>query len=148
MKILSYQSQAGFTLFELMIAIAVIAILTAIGIPTYQGYVQKAVMTDMLQSMVPYKIAVEMCAIEHGDFTNCNNGSNGIPTTKSTNYVTSINVAAGVITLTGKNSLSGLTTTLTPTMDNKQGQIQWQRTCTTNPSNESLNDTCHAIFRF
>ena len=34
-------NQSGFTLFELMIAIVVIAILTAIGLPAYQGYVKK-----------------------------------------------------------------------------------------------------------
>ena len=33
-------NQSGFTLFELMIAIVVIAILTAIGLPAYQGYVK------------------------------------------------------------------------------------------------------------
>lgn len=36
------QRQAGFTLIELMIAIAVIGILTAIALPSYNGYVMRA----------------------------------------------------------------------------------------------------------
>lgn len=140
--------QAGFTLFELMIAIAVIAILTAIGVPAYQGYVQKAAMTDMLQTMTPYKTAIEICALEQGSLTNCNGGSNGIPITKSTNYITSIEVTSGVIKLVGQSALSGLTTTLTPTINATHGNLDWSRTCVTTPVNNGLNEACNDVFRF
>lgn len=141
-------SQAGFTLFELMIAIAVIAILTAIGLPAYQGYVQKAAMTDMLQTMTPYKTAIEICALEQGGLASCNSGSSGIPLTRSTNYVTSVNVNSGVITLVGQNTLSGLTTTLTPTVNAIHGNLDWSRACVTAPVNGSLNEACQNVFRF
>ncbi|XKM13123.1 prepilin peptidase-dependent pilin [Orbaceae bacterium ac157xtp] len=140
--------QAGFTLFELMIAIAVIAILTAIALPAYQGYIQKAAVTDMLQTMTPYKTAVEICSLEQGNLSNCNNGSNGVPVTKSTNYVTSTTVSAGVITLVGQNALSGLTVTLTPTVNATHGNLDWARTCVTSPTNNSLTEACEDVFRF
>ncbi|RKS86843.1 prepilin peptidase dependent protein D [Orbus hercynius] len=141
-------SQGGFTLFELMIAIAVIAILTAIGVPAYQGYVQKAAMTDMLQTMVPYKTSIEICALQQGHLADCDSGNNGIPLTKTTYYVAAISVSAGVITLVGQGALTGLTTTLKPTINTVHGHLDWQKNCITTPINTSLNDACNAVFRF
>ncbi|MDF7667850.1 prepilin peptidase-dependent pilin [Orbaceae bacterium ESL0727] len=141
-------TQAGFTLFELMIAIVVIAILTAIGLPAYQGYVKKAALTDMLQTMTPYKTSIELCVLEKGGLTSCNTGSNGVPVSRTTQYVTSVNVAAGVITLTGQNALAGLVTTLTPTVDATQGHLNWSRTCTVTPADTSLTAACEDIFKF
>ena len=142
------QYQSGFTLFELMIAIVVIAILTAIGLPAYQGYIKKAALTDMLQSMTAYKTAIEICAIEQGALSKCSSGNNGVPTTRTTNYVTSINVSNGVITLVGKSALSSLTVTLTPILNPKLGNLDWSRTCQTNPPDPTLTTACEDIFKF
>jgi prepilin peptidase dependent protein D len=139
--------QSGFTLFELMIAIAIIAILTAIGVPTYQGYIQKAALTDMLQMMSPYKTAVELCAFEQASLIGCNNGNKSIPTSRHSHYVEQITVTDGVITLTGKQTLLGLTAAIIPTFDPLSGQISWQRECSSS-ENSSLIEACHDLLRF
>lgn len=40
------RNQGGFSLIELMIAIAIIAVLAAIALPNYQGYMTRAVCED------------------------------------------------------------------------------------------------------
>jgi len=139
--------QQGFTLIELMVVIAIIAILSAIGIPAYQSYIQKAAMTDMLQAMVPYKTGVELCVIDAGALTGCNAGTQGIPAAATSRYVSQIQVNSGVISLTGQQALSGLTVMMTPVLDNQAGGIIWSRNCT-NASNTSMVEACESVFRF
>lgn len=137
---------AGFSLFELMIAIAIIAILTAIALPTYQRYIKKAAMTEMLQVSAPYRTSVEICMIEQGDLKNCSEGQNGIPASTSTQYIQALNVQSGVITMIGQGSLSGLTVTLSPEQQ-AASAAQWQKNCNAS-QDDDLAQICEELFKF
>ena len=53
--------QQGFTLIELMIVVAIIGILAAVAIPSYQNYTLKAKYTEVANAVAPYKTAVDLC---------------------------------------------------------------------------------------
>lgn len=53
------RSAAGFTLLELMIAVAIVAILATIAVPSYQDAVRKGRRTDAMAALLDLQMAQE-----------------------------------------------------------------------------------------
>lgn len=136
--------QRGFTLMELMVVIAIIAILSAIALPGYQRYLDRAALTDMLRIASPYRLAVELCAMQQGDIDGCHTGQQGIPASHRSRYVSGVSVRQGEISLTGRHTLAGLTLVMSP--EQRDDGLVWRHRCDA-AAGSSLAVACGAVFR-
>jgi type IV pilus assembly protein PilA len=64
-------SPLGFTLVELVVAIAIISILVAIAIPAYNNYTAKSAFSEVVLATAPAKAAITVCA-QTGDCVSAN----------------------------------------------------------------------------
>jgi type IV pilus assembly protein PilA len=110
------RSAGGFSLIELMVAIAIIGILAVVALPAYQSYVKRAEFAQVIEDWDALKVAFELCWELEGDLRKCteSNGQiasaiKGLPgvyvriypnsgspyTTQVRLYSTTVNVADG-----------------------------------------------------
>src|SRR5450432_3731856 len=124
--------QKGFTLIELMIVIAIVAILAAIALPAYQDYATRAKVSEVVIMMEPAKLAVSETASSLGALASITAANSVYSFPGATTYVSNItitNVTCQVIATSTVPSATG-TIALTPLpVTANSAQLTW--TCST-----------------
>ncbi len=99
---------SGFTIMEIMIAIAILAILVAIAVPSYFSYIEKARRTDAMHTLLSIQLAQEKYHITNGTYGTLAQVWGGVTASQEGYYTLSI------------SSLSGSSYTLTATAGSLQ----------------------------
>jgi len=145
---MSINKGQGFTLIELMIVIAIIAILMAYAIPAYRDYTVRAKAGEGISMTASLKSLISEHWVSSGEVASLNSGAGIVPlaTDLTGENVSQINVTAGVIVVTYSNdtTLAGETLTMTSSIPGSGGNtgssLMWE--CTSTLDNKYLPIEC------
>jgi len=115
----------GFTLIEMMVTVAIIGILAAVALPIYSRYVLRSQLTEALNNLSAFRIALEQNYQDNRSYASAGGGNCGVtsPTGKYFNFGCTLN-NGGQGYLATATGLSGTTTAgFVYTIDQSNNQV-------------------------
>ena len=132
--------QAGFTLIELMIVVAIIGILAAVALPAYQDYTVRAKTTEVILAASSAKNGV---AEYVGLYSLLPPQNSFVPSFNASTYVTTLGWDGSVVTATAtskESKISGSTVYLTASLSGNSSTVDW--TCSGTISQRYRPSSC------
>jgi type IV pilus assembly protein PilA len=121
------KSQAGFTLIELMIAVAIVSILASIALPAYQDYTIRARVSEAILLASQSKATVAENIFNNGSIIaagTCKGVDNTPPATSNVATLTCTDTT-GVITAVTTRSAGNVSLMYTPTVASGAAGVAW-----------------------
>ena len=109
---------AGFTLIELMVAVAVVAILAAVALPAYSDYVKRARITEAVSGLADMRVKMEQYFQDNRKYTGACQPATVAPAptaTDSFTFACTLADSTYTITATGRASMANFAYTLNET---------------------------------
>lgn len=135
-RIICGRKQSGFSLIELMLVVAIVAILAKVALPIYTDYVVQSKLSEPISQLSLLQTRMEQYYLDNKSYSNaCTSPNVAVPSSLS--YFSYTCVASGdtyTLTATGSNSaVSGFTYTV--------DQVN-NRATTSAPSGWTTNTSC------
>jgi type IV pilus assembly protein PilE len=132
----------GFTLIELMVTVAIVAILSSIALPSYTAYVQRSRITEAVSGLAGMGVNMERFFQDNRTYEGaCTNGTVAQLPKNTANFSftavpCSLSATAFTVTAEGTGSMAGFTYTL------NEANV---RATTSVPSGWTKSATCWAL---
>lgn len=142
-------NQKGFTLIELMIAVAIVGILASVALPAYQDYTTRAKFSDVMVSAGGLQTNITECISDNaGILANCDTyaklapyrgGSDAVIESDYIANSLAITETTAVITFTGTGTVPACAFAVAPTVG--PTNVSWTIAVTASPS-EKTDEQC------
>ena len=121
-------NQAGFSLLEMLLVVALIGVIAAYAVPTYQSYMQNTRFMEVVQQTQAVRLSQAACLLQAGNNLSACDAFDELTLDAPAATVNTTSVAitgnTGILTGTGTDAAGGYTYTLTPSF-NDQNQLQY-----------------------
>ncbi len=133
--------RCGFSLIEMMVVVAIIAMISFIAAPAFKHYLIRSKVTDTITSTVGLQTIINDKISEAESVTD--SGLNITVPTNLGRYVENVSISAnGVINITTTSDAGSVPYTLTPNYSTSLQQISWSCAVTNSSYNDLVPNQC------